>query len=210
MTSLFRDAALTAALLIATPALAQTATDHSAHHGAAAATSADQAGAQTQSAPADAGDRAAASSPGGMTGHGMMGHGMMQGGMMGRGGAGDGGMHGRAGRAIDHVEGRLAFIKAEVAITEAQLPQWNAFADAVRAQAKAMNEMHGAAMGQAAAARTLPERLELQSKELAAHLAAVNQLKAALDPLYAALTAEQKQVAEEVILGRMGMPLGVM
>jgi gamma-glutamyl phosphate reductase len=65
-------------------------------------------------------------------------------------------------------------------------------------------------MSQGTAARTLPERLELQSKELAAHLAAVNQLKAALDPLYAVLTPEQKQVAEEIIIGRMGMPLGVM
>ena len=35
-----------------------------------------------------------------------------------------------------HVEGRLAFLKTELKITDAQLPLWNAVADAVRANAK--------------------------------------------------------------------------
>ena len=35
-----------------------------------------------------------------------------------------------------HIEGRIAFLKAELAITDAQLPQWNAFADTLRARAK--------------------------------------------------------------------------
>ena len=41
----------------------------------------------------------------------------------------------------DHVAGRLAFLKAELKITDAQLPQWNAFADALRAHATQMREM---------------------------------------------------------------------
>lgn len=31
-------------------------------------------------------------------------------------------------RMGEHVEGRLAYLKAELKITEAQMPQWNAFA----------------------------------------------------------------------------------
>ena len=36
----------------------------------------------------------------------------------------------------DHIEGRIAFLKAELKITDAQLPQWNTFADALRSDAK--------------------------------------------------------------------------
>lgn len=36
----------------------------------------------------------------------------------------------------DHVEGRIAFLKAELKITDAQLPQWNTFADALRSNAR--------------------------------------------------------------------------
>jgi hypothetical protein len=45
-----------------------------------------------------------------------------------------------------HVEGRLAFLKAELKITEAQLPLWNAVADAIHANAKGMTEMMSSGM----------------------------------------------------------------
>ncbi len=72
---------------------------------------------------------------------------MPQRGMMGQGGgmpmmSGPGrmGMMGMTGIA-DHIEGRIAFLKAELKITEAQMPQWNAFAEALRANARRMSEM---------------------------------------------------------------------
>lgn len=40
-----------------------------------------------------------------------------------------------------HVEGRLAFLKTELKITYTQAPQWNAYADAVRANGKRMGEI---------------------------------------------------------------------
>lgn len=47
-----------------------------------------------------------------------------------------------------HVEGRFAFLKTELKITDAQLPLWNAVADAMRANAKSMSEtMPGGMMG---------------------------------------------------------------
>jgi hypothetical protein len=53
------------------------------------------------------------------------------------------GQNGMAG----HVEGRIAFLKTELKITDAQEPLWNAVADAMRANAKEMAEMpHGMAM----------------------------------------------------------------
>src|SRR5579885_1399391 len=68
-------------------------------------------------------------------GPGMMGEGM-GGGMMSMMG---GMMAGNPGMMAGHVEGRLAFLKTELKITEAQAPQWTKFADAMRATADSMN-----------------------------------------------------------------------
>src|SRR6516165_8683561 len=43
--------------------------------------------------------------------------------------------------AIDHIEGRIAFLRAELNITEAQASAWNAFADAMRTNAKKLAEV---------------------------------------------------------------------
>ena len=40
-----------------------------------------------------------------------------------------------------HIDGRLAFLKTELKITDAQLPLWNAFAQAMRDNVSAMQAM---------------------------------------------------------------------
>lgn len=47
----------------------------------------------------------------------------------------------------EHVEGRIAFLKTELKITDAQLPLWNSFAQAVRDNATAMQGMRGGMTG---------------------------------------------------------------
>ena len=91
-----------------------------------------------------------------------------------------------------HVEGRIAFLKTEIKITDAQLPLWNAVASAMRDHAKSMATTSGETMG------TLPERFAALEKVMAARLNAHHKLKTALDPLFAALTEEQKKVADEL------------
>jgi len=103
-----------------------------------------------------------------------------------------------------HVEGRLAFLKAELKITDAQLPLWNAVADAMRANAKTMSDMAGGMMGGSQAA-TVPDKLATREKMMTAHLEALRKFKAAVDPLYAALSDEQKKTADELLIGPMGM-----
>src|SRR5262249_17994897 len=103
-----------------------------------------------------------------------------------------------------HVEGRLAFLKTELKITEAQLPLWNAVADAIQANAKIMSGMSEGMMGSAQAA-TLPDKLALREKMMTAHLEALRKFKAAVDPLYAAFSDEQKKAADELLIGPMGM-----
>jgi hypothetical protein len=99
-----------------------------------------------------------------------------------------------------HVEGRLAFLKTELKITDAQLPLWNAVADAIRANTKTMGGMMGGSQP-----ATLPDKLALREKMMAAHLEALRKFKAAADPLYAALSDEQKKTADELLIGPMGM-----
>lgn len=127
----------------------------------------------------------------------------MSGGMPGMMGSG-GGMMMRMMQG--HVEGRLAFLKTELKITDAQLPLWNAVAEAIRANAKSgtemMEGMAGAMMGQGA---NLPARLAAREKMMTARLEALRKLKSAVDPLYAALSDDQKKTADELLMSPMGM-----
>ncbi len=141
---------------------------------------------------------------------------MPQGGMTGPGGAmpmmggpDRMGMMGMMGMA-DHVEGRIAFLKAELKITEAQTSQWNAFAEALRSNASRMSGMpaimmQGGMMAQDGASVSAPDRLDRMEKMMSAMLEKVKATKAALAPLYAVLTEEQKKVADQLIHGPMGM-----
>jgi hypothetical protein len=109
------------------------------------------------------------------------------------------------GMMAGHVEGRLAFLKTELKITDAQLPLWNAVADAIRANAKSMSEMMSGGMMGGSQTATLPEKLALHEKMMTAHLEGLRRLKTAVDPLYAALSPEQKKTADELVMGPMGM-----
>ena len=151
-----------------------------------------------QSGPHDHGDdQPTPRTPGGMMG------------MMGRGGMM------RMMEMADHVEGRIAFLKAELKITDEQTPQWNAFAGALRANAGRMMEMRkammqggmmqGGMMGQGDASVSAPDRLDRMAKMMTAMLEMVKATKSALVPLYAVLTDEQKKVADQLIHAPMGM-----
>ena len=102
-----------------------------------------------------------------------------------------------------HVEGRIAFLKAELKITDAQMPLWNAVADAIRAAPKDMSGMPCMAMMQSSG--TLPEKLAAREKAMTAHLEGIRKLKAAVEPLYAALSADQKKTADQLMIGPMSM-----
>jgi len=114
-------------------------------------------------------------------------------GMMGMGGSGPTAMP----ALVDHIEGRIAFLRAELAITEAQAPQWSEFAEALRASARSHNDTRGVMM-QAGAATTLAMRLDQQEQVLSAKLDGVRALKAAVQKLSAALDETQKKVLEEL------------
>jgi hypothetical protein len=110
---------------------------------------------------------------------------------------------------IDHVEGRIAFLHAELKITDAQTAAWNAFAEALRANAKRLGEMRTSMMPQAGAgqpkAPTIIERVELQERWMQARLEGVRSMKTALSQLYGSLSDDQKKSANELLAPHMGM-----
>jgi len=102
----------------------------------------------------------------------------------------------------EHVEGRIAFLKTELGITEAQLPQWNAFAEALRNSAKTMHN----AMGnmQSGMPAGLPAKLDAMTAMMTARLEALKTTAAATKALYAVLSDAQKKTADELVMSPMG------
>ena len=110
----------------------------------------------------------------------------------------------------ERVEGRIAFLKAELAITDKQADKWNVFADALRVYSAALKSAHPAEM--ATMVPDLVARLDQSEKQLSAELDGVRGLKAALAPLMDVLADDQKANAAELLpihmgLGMAGQPM---
>jgi hypothetical protein len=148
---------------------------------------------------------------GAMAGPGMMGSGMMAGGMMGGGMMDMGAM-----QCMDQSDARLAAVKAELKLTNAQLPLWNALVEAEKANPQAMRQSMGMMQGGGASqgaqpgsgmmmmgSGPLPERLERHEKMMTAHMEALRKVRAAVAPLYDALTPDQKAKADRLLCGPM-------
>jgi hypothetical protein len=204
-----------AAMLSTAQAQTATGSEHEGHHPEGAAPAA-----QFQPAPAPTPGTQPGMNMGGMMGGGMMGQkdgqaGMMCG-MMGQKGAQAGmtqsgilgggmmGHQGGMGMPFEHTEGRIAFLKAELGITDAQTAQWNTLADAMRANAKIHRTMHEH-MTKGGMPSSWSERLTFQQKALSSRLDGLKAMEAAAKPLFAVLTEDQKKLAEQLLSGPMGM-----
>jgi periplasmic protein CpxP/Spy len=97
------------------------------------------------------------------------------------------------------IEGRIAFLKAELKITPAQEAQWQQVAAAMRENAKTLDQAIPANR-QNRGDMNAVQRLE--AREQFAKLRAENdaRLLAAFKPLYAGLSPEQQQMANELML----------
>ena len=117
------------------------------------------------------------------------------------------GMAGMA--AIDRIEGRIAFLRAELKITETQASAWNAFADALHTNSQKLGQVRASMTPQPGSAqqqaRTLAERLDLQERWLLARVEGTRAIKSAFTTLYGALSDDQKKTANELLAPHMGM-----
>jgi LTXXQ motif family protein len=118
-------------------------------------------------------------------------------------------MDGSADMMLERIDGRLAFIKAELKIRDGQSDAWNEFADALKATAGKHNAMMREHMEEMRSGeftkKPLPERLEQQETHLAAHLEQIKAIREAVSKLYAVLDDKQKEEASEIVLSMMGM-----
>ena len=138
-------------------------------------------------------------------GWGMMGPGMMgrdspmgPGGMMGMMGGCP--MIGTDGQASTFIDGRIAFLKAELAITDAQKSVWDAYADATKRNLQNMQGMWQT-MKTVFDGKSPIERLDAHLAAMESRSNALKDVKPALAKLYEALSAEQKKKADEILTG---------
>jgi hypothetical protein len=103
----------------------------------------------------------------------------------------------------DHIEGRLAFLRAELGISDAQRDAWERYAQAIRAAAARDRDARAAAPGAEGGAAA---RLAREEAVLAASLERVRAVRAALDALLPALTDAQRRALDQLLA--MAMPGG--
>ena len=120
--------------------------------------------------------------------------------MMGMMGRGTDGM-----ATIDRVEGRIAFLRAELKITDAQADAWNGFADALRTNARKLAEVRATKPGDGQPASTLTARLDQQEQWLGARLDGTRAMKSAFAKLNEALSDDQTKTANDLLAPHMGM-----
>src|SRR5262245_16666894 len=109
-----------------------------------------------------------------------------------------------------HLEGRIAFLRAELAITDTQTPQWEAFAQALRDSAAKLKQLQPAVSQSASGPTGFVDRVERQEQWLTARLEGLKAIKTAFLPLESVLSEDQKKVAETLLtrpacFGPMGM-----
>jgi len=110
----------------------------------------------------------------------------------------------------ERIEPRLAYLKTALKITDAQSKQWNTFADVLRKQAKARDAKIEEMRTRFEANKDKPrpevsaiDRMERREKMMTDAAASLSEVLTAAKPLYASLSDEQKQTADE-LLGRHG------
>ena len=144
--------------------------------------------------------------PGPGMGRGMgpgSGPGPMMGGGMGYGPMGRGMGPQAWGNPVAAAEWRLSGLKAELKITAAQESAWKTFADQAKQQAEAMQALMTTVQGSTKA--TAPERLELRNQVMKQREEQMAKGTAAFKELYAALSPEQKALADQRVgFGMMG------
>jgi len=93
---------------------------------------------------------------------------------------------------VDH---RIRALQSQLGITEAQMPLWSAFAQAMRDNAAATDELFTQRAG-AVATMNAPDNMHSYAQIARAYADNTEHLATAFDSLYASLSDTQKQAAD--------------
>ena len=108
--------------------------------------------------------------------------------------------HGRFGMMPGQlVDGRIAFLKTELKITPAQEGQWDQFAAVMRQNAQSLDQAIANARQHRGTAMNAADRIEMQAQFAKVRADNEARLANAFRPLYASLSPEQQQVANELM-----------
>ncbi len=100
---------------------------------------------------------------------------------------------------IDRIEGRIAFLRAELKITEAQTAAWNEFTEAFRAGARRHNEMREHMMAAPSGTGGMAARIEQHERMLNGRLESTRAIRATLGRLQAVLTEDQRRTLDALV-----------
>ena len=104
------------------------------------------------------------------------------------------------GGSTSHAEGRIAFLKAELAITDAQNAAWEAYAAQIRKNLTSMQDMQKTMMSMMDA-KSPVERIDARIAMMEKRTQALKEIKPALAALYAGLSADQQKMADQLLTG---------
>jgi hypothetical protein len=99
-----------------------------------------------------------------------------------------------------HADGRIAFLKAELVISDPQKAAWEAYAAAVKKNLEGMQGMRQTMM-KVMQAKSPVERLDAHISAMDSRVNALKELKPALADPYASLSDDQKKKVDELLTG---------
>jgi hypothetical protein len=102
---------------------------------------------------------------------------------------------------VQYVKGRLAFMKAELEISDVQEQLWEVFAEALRDFLKTRSRLN---IEGPAGAAALPERLAMREQHLTSDLELLRQWKSIIETFYAGLSEEQRRGADQLLTQLFG------
>jgi hypothetical protein len=115
---------------------------------------------------------------------------------------------------LDRIDGRLAYMKTELKITDAQATAWDELAKVIRDTTETHNALMREMMKDLRSGeflkKPLPERLTVQQTHMEARLEQIKAVRAAVDKFYALLDDDQKKTADDIVLPSMGLGRGMM
>jgi hypothetical protein len=98
-----------------------------------------------------------------------------------------------------HIDGRIAYLKAELRITDAQAPEFAQVAQAMRTNASAVEQAIAQRRAERGQPQTAIQRLETRAQFAALRAQASDRFLTAFKPLYASLADDQKKAADELL-----------
>lgn len=109
------------------------------------------------------------------------------------------GQHGFMGGGPEHVEGRIAYLKTELKITDAQAQDWDKVAAAMRANAKSFGQLRDEARANRDKPQTAVERLDRMERFSQARAKAITSFADAFKPLYDRMSDDQRKAADALL-----------